>query len=99
MRPHEPVPQPSATALQRRSVPVLRWLSRRRWVLPTVTAVLLLAGLSAPRPVGPVLLVLLVVLLAWLSGLSWPVLSPAGRVLRGVVLALLVATVTLRSLG
>ena len=68
---------------------MLLWLSARPvWALPVVTVVLLVAGLSAPPPIGvPVLLRARSCCWVWLSYLSWPVLDGGARVLRAAKLA------------
>lgn len=76
-------------AIERRSAAPLLFLRRLpRWVPPVVLAALLVAGLAAEGWPGASLLLLLAVVLAWLGYLSWPRLTPPGRLLR--VAALLV---------
>lgn len=83
--------------VERRSAPVLLWLSTRpKLLLPAVVVVLLIGGLAAPPAYGVPLLVLLGLLLLWLSYLSWPALDPGARALRAAMLALVVVAVVQR---
>ena len=76
--------------VERRSAPVLLWLSSRpKVLLPALVVVLLIGGLAAPPAAGLVLLLLLGLLLAWLSYLSWPALDGRGRAVRAAMLALI----------
>ena len=81
-------------AVERRSVAALTRLHRMpRFVLPLLTAVLLVLALAAPGPVGLLAATPLLLLVAWLSYLSWPRLDLVGRLLRGVLVGLLLALV------
>ena len=81
---------PLRRTVERRSAPVLLWLSSRPTVLlPALVVVLLVGGLAAPAPYGPPLLLALALLLAWLSYLSWPALDGRARMLRAAMLALI----------
>ena len=81
---------PLRRTVERASAPVLLWLSSRpRFLLPLLVAVLLLGGLAAPPTYGLPLLVVLTLLLAWLSYLSWPALDGRARALRVAMLALI----------
>ena len=103
-RPHrEPLVKQPAPGLrgkvERASAPALVWLtSRPRFVVPVLSAVLLIGGLAAPVPVGVPLLLLLVLLVGWLSYLSWPVVEGFRRFLRlgtiGLVLAAIAGKLT-----
>ena len=102
-RPKEPLVKQPAPGLrgkvERASAPALVWLSARpRFLVPVVSAVLLIGGLAAPAAIGAVLLLLLVALVGWLSYLSWPVVEGFQRVLRlgtlGLVLAAIVGKLT-----
>ena len=74
---------PLRRTVERRSAPVLLWLSSRpRFVLPVLVAVLLIGGLAAPTAYALPLLLVLGVLLLWLSYLSWPALDGRARLLR-----------------
>ena len=83
--------------VERRSAPVLLWLSSRpKVILPALVAVLLIGGLAAPPAAGRVLLALLGLLLLWLSYLSWPALDGRARMLRAAMLALIVVALVQR---
>ncbi len=64
------------------------WLARMQrlpnFVVPMALAVMLFLGLALPWNWAGILLVLIGVFLAWLTALSWPVISPASRALRVV---------------
>lgn len=97
-----PVPAVTATGLrgtvERRSAPVLAWLSARpRLLLPLLSLALLVAGFAAPPAVGVPLLVLLVLVVAWLTYLSWPVIAGGARAVRLVTLGLLLVAVAMRA--
>ena len=93
-----PPPAPGLRrTVERRSAPVLLWLSTRpKVLLPALVFVLLIGGLAAPSPYGVVLLVLLLLLVLWLSYLSWPALDSGARALRAAMLALVVVAVVQR---
>jgi hypothetical protein len=61
-----------------------------RWLPPVAVAALFVAGLAVRGWVGAALLLVVAAFLGWLGVLSWPVLSPAGRLLRLAVPAALV---------
>jgi hypothetical protein len=88
---------PLRRTVERRSAPVLLWLSSRpRFLLPAVVAVLLVGGLAAPAAIGWVLLLVLSLLLTWLSYLSWPALDGRARALRAAMLALIAVALVQR---
>ncbi len=62
-----------------------------RWLPPTVIAALFVAGIAVRGWAGAVLLFLVAGFAAWLAVLSWPALTPSGRLLRVGVLALICA--------
>lgn len=98
----QPAPQPSAfrQRVSELSYPALRWLSMRpRWLLAVTTTVLLVAGLLAPLPYGPVCLGLVTALLVWLAYLSWPSGTPAHRLVRLVMVGLAIGAFALRLLS
>lgn len=97
-RPKEPLVKQPAPGLrgkvERGSAPALLWLSSRpRFIVPLLTVVLLVAGLAAPTPIGVPLLLLLVLLVGWLSYLSWPVVSGVQRWVRLATIGLVLAAV------
>ncbi len=76
--------------VEQRSAPVLAWLSLRpRLLLPGLVLVLLLASGALPAAVGAVCLLLVLVVVGWLSYLSWPVLPARARSLRVLVLLMM----------
>ena len=94
------VPSPLRRTVERRSAPVLLWLSSRpRVVLPVLVVGLLIAGLAAPPPVGLPLLLVLALLLVWLTYLSWPVLDGGARAVRAAMLALIAVAAVQRVFG
>ena len=109
-RPASPA-RPSATGprsprrrrMESLSYPALRTLSRLpRWLVVVLPAVLLLLGLIQTGPLawlGGVLLSIVFVMLAWLTMLSWPVITPGSRVMRFVVLAALLGITVLKFAG
>jgi uncharacterized protein DUF6703 len=80
---YTPEASDSRRSLERSSARALLYLHQLpRWLPPVVLAALLLAGLTVPGPAGAVALVLVAAFLGWLAALSWPRLSPSGRLLR-----------------
>ena len=57
------------------------------WVVPLLLTALLIAGLSVPGWIGAVALVLVAAFLGWLAAVSWPRLTPSGRLLRMAAIA------------
>ena len=94
------VPQPAPGlrgTVERASAPALLWLSARpKFLIPLLSAVLLLGGLATPLAVGVPLLVLLLLLVGWLGYLSWPVVQGAQKVVRLATVALVLAALVLR---
>ena len=89
-------PPPSATRQEvaRLSAPVLRWLSQRpKVLLPLLSVALLIGGLALPPAAGVPLLVALLLVVAWLVYLSWPVVQGPARLIRLVVLGMLVVAI------
>ena len=83
--------------VERRSAPLLVWLtSKPKLLLPVLSLALLVGGLAAPPPVGVVLLLALLAVVGWLTYLSWPVVQGGARVVRVVTLGLLVVAVLSR---
>lgn len=56
-----------------------------RWLVALATVAVLLGGLFAPRPWGPLLLAVVVGFFTWLVVLSWPQLTVGARVARTFV--------------
>jgi Family of unknown function (DUF6703) len=57
------------------------------WVVPLLLAALLIAGLAVPGLIGAVALALVAAFLGWLAAVSWPRLTPSGRLLRVAAIA------------
>jgi ABC-type multidrug transport system fused ATPase/permease subunit len=90
-------------ALERRSA---RWLvllhQMPRFLVPVLMGLLLLVGLVATgswAPLGAALLVLVALFILWLTALSWPILQPAGRIARVLVIASLLGVAVLKLQG
>jgi hypothetical protein len=80
--------------VERTSASALVWLSARpRFLVPLLTAVLLLGGLFAPPGIGVPLLLLLAAFIGWLTYLSWPVIAGVQRLLRLSTIGLVLAAV------
>jgi hypothetical protein len=88
---------PLRRTVERRSAPVLLWLSSRpRFLLPALVAVLLIGGLAAPQVPGLAMLLGLSLLLLWLSYLSWPALDGRAQAVRVAMLALIAVALVQR---
>lgn len=87
-------------ALEKASYPILVTLTRApKWLLGVVTAAVLLGGLLAPAPWGPILLGLVVLFLAWLLTLAWPKLTQGSRVIRALIIVGLAGLVAAQAAG
>jgi hypothetical protein len=62
-----------------------------RWLVPVVLAGLFVGGAFAGGWIGAAMICLVAAFIGWLASLSWPALSPPGRLLRVTIIALLVA--------
>jgi hypothetical protein len=83
---------PVRQAAERRSARPLLFLHQLpTWVAPLVLVVLLVAGLAMRGPGGAVALCGVAAVLGWLASLSWPQLSPAGRLGRVLAVAMVLA--------
>lgn len=90
---------PLRRAVEQRSAAPLAWLATRpRWIPFLLVVALLVGGLFAPPALGVPLLAVLLLLLGWLTFLSWPRLPAGGRLARLAVLALVVLAVVERAL-
>ena len=90
---------PLRRAVEQRTAVPLAWLATRpRWLPFLVVLALLVGGLFAPPVLGVALLAVLLLLLGWLTFLSWPRLPAGGRLARIAVLALVVVAVVQRVL-
>lgn len=61
------------------------------WVVPIVAAGLLITGLAVRGWLGAAALVLVAAFLGWLAAVSWPRLTPGGRLLRVAAVACMLA--------
>lgn len=87
-------------ALERVSFPLLVRLTQApKWLVGAVTALLLLGGLLAPRPWGPLFLGVVTLFLAWLLVLSWPRLDGGSRAIRSLVVVVLAAVTYAQAFG
>ena len=78
--------------METRSATVVVWLRSLPRALPGLIVVgLLVAALLAPPVVSALALLVVALLLAWLTFLSWPAVPAQGRAVRLVVLAIVVA--------
>ncbi len=90
---------PARQALEHRSASMLLWAHQLPpWLLPVLAAALLVAGLAVPGWGGATALLALAAVLAWLAALSWPRLSPPGRLLRAAAVGLVIAIAVFRGL-
>ncbi len=93
----------ASSALQRRSLPLLRRLhALPRWLVVVAPALLLFGGLVLTGPfawIGAVLLLVVAAFLGWLTALSWPAIGPAPRALRVLVVVALVGIAILKAMG
>ena len=80
------------TTVERRSAAPLAWLSQRpKLLLPGLVLGLLLASTALSGVAGALCLLVVLLVVGWLSFLSWPVLVPRARLLRLLVLVMLAA--------
>jgi hypothetical protein len=94
------VPTPTAPglrgAVERRSAPLLTWLtSRSKLLLPFGSLALLIGGFVLPVAIAVPMLLLLLGLVGWLTYLSWPAVQGGARVVRVATLVLLVLAVVI----
>lgn len=102
--PARPADRPAKSAMrqaiERPSLPILKWLHKRpRWLVTGVLTALMVAGLFAPLPWGFGFLALFVLFQGWLAYLAWPASSTAQRRIYLIALGLAVAAVVLRTLS
>ncbi len=70
---------------------LLRLHALPRPVVPLATVVLVAVGVLAPQAVGLLALAVVALFVVWISYLSWPVVTNAGRAVRVVMVGLVVA--------
>jgi hypothetical protein len=74
--------------VERRSAAQLVFLRQMpAWVLPFMMAALLIAGLAVHGWLGAAALCVVAGFMGWLGYLSWPALTPPGRIGRVVLVA------------
>ena len=102
----KPVPTPAPasgglrSSLERASSSLLVRLTRApRWLVGLVPAAVLLGGLLAPLPWGPLLLGVVALFLGWLLVLAWPALDARGRAVRTAVVGLTIGAAAARAVG
>jgi len=78
---------------------LIRLTQAPRWLVGAIPAVVLLGGLMAPVPWGPILLGLVTLFLGWLLVLAWPALDVGGKALRTAVVLLTLAGTMGRASG
>lgn len=109
-RNQRPVPAPPSgyatgprAKFEELSYPLLQRLhATPRWLVVVLPATLLFVGLILTGPVawvGGLLLLVLWVFVAWLTALSWPVLSVGQRIFRTLVVLAMLGLVVLKLLG
>jgi hypothetical protein len=69
------------------------------WVIPAAIVALMLVGLLAPLPFAVPALLVVAAFIGWLGYLSWPVLTPQGRLLRALVVAIVAGAIAARGAG
>jgi hypothetical protein len=85
-------------ALERASARYVAYLHQLpRWLLPIVTAGLLVLGLAVRGWPAAIALVLVAAFLSWLAALSWPALPGRSRLLRVATIACLLAIAALQA--
>jgi hypothetical protein len=90
---------PERRAVEERSASTVLWLHQLpRWLLPLVTAGLLVTGLAVRGVIGAVALCGVAAVLGWLAALSWPRLSTSARLLRIAAVATVLAFAAVRAL-
>lgn len=102
-RPAAPPPSPARARLNRISAPLLiRMHVMPRWLLPVVMGLLLAGGLfftDSLTWLGTLMLAVVTAFVGWLLAVSWPVLTPGGRVARGMVAVALLGFTVLKATG
>jgi hypothetical protein len=82
---------------QRSAVPLLFLRQMPRWLLPGLLAVLMVTGLALHGIGAALALAGVALVLTWLAALSWPRLTPGGRLGRSAVIALVLVAVVIQA--
>lgn len=83
--------------MERVSRPALvRLTALPRLLIPVATLALIAVGAFAPLPVALTAFAAVFLFITWITYLSWPAVSTGGKVLRGVMLALIVVLAVTR---
>jgi hypothetical protein len=83
---------------QRSAAPLLFLRQLPPWLLPGVLVVLLIAGLALHGVISAIALCGVALVLGWLALVSWPRLSPAGRLGRTLVITLVLVVAVIQAL-
>jgi hypothetical protein len=98
-RPHPRQPSIRRT-VERRTAPLLLYVhALPRWVPFTVVLGLLLAGALLDGLAAAGCLLVVVGFFGWLLYLSWPLLTPGPRLIRGLAIGLLLIAAVVRASG
>lgn len=98
--PAGPAPSSGRASLEKFSYPILvKLTSLPKWLLGALTGALLLGGLLAPSPWGPIMLGIVALFLCWLLVLAWPRLATGARVTRAIVVVAMAGAVAARAAG
>lgn len=90
---------PLRAAVEKRSAPLLVLLSQQhRAVVPLVSVLLLIGGLTLPAAYGVLCLALLAAFVGWLTFLSWPAVVGQARAVRVATLLLILFALVTRLL-
>lgn len=93
-----PDASPGRQAVEQRSAAPLLFLRQLpAWIVPVSLAVAVFGGLTVRGPVGAVLLGLGAAFLAWLAAVSWPRLTPRGRLGRVAIIAVVLAVAVVQA--
>ncbi|MDR2985890.1 MAG: hypothetical protein LBV34_13730 [Nocardiopsaceae bacterium] len=94
-----PDASPARTSIEQRSATALLWLHQLPpWLAPVLAVALLVIGLAVGGWGGALAFAALAVVLGWLALISWPRLSPHGRLLRLAVVAAVLVVAVVRGL-
>ena len=78
-------------------MPLLFLRQMPRWLLPGLLAVLMVVGLVLHGIGAALALAIIALVLSWLAALSWPRLTPGGRLGRSAVIAVVVVVAVIQA--